>query len=132
MTCDTFYTFEPCDGGNVLDVPSPCSCVNSTWACAPPPSPPGCVDAGLDGDMPPDVFVPPGCPPPTEVLQGGLCSVAGQECPGNLQICDGAEFYDALQCNGYVWVTLAATQCGDAGADVDASVDAEDAKIGSD
>jgi hypothetical protein len=50
-------------------------------------------------------------------MQGEQCAwnANGLQCPGNPQWCDGAEFYDALQCNGSTWVTLATTECGDGG-----------------
>jgi hypothetical protein len=50
-------------------------------------------------------------------MQGDPCApgLRGAECPGNPQVCDGAVFYDALQCNGSTWITLAATQCGEGG-----------------
>jgi hypothetical protein len=48
-------------------------------------------------------------------MAGAPCSGPDLQCPGNPQWCDGAEFYDALQCNGATWVTLAATECGEGG-----------------
>jgi len=46
-------------------------------------------------------------------------------CAGNPTWCDGARFYDALQCSGGVWVTTAATVCADAGYPDVVSYDAE-------
>jgi hypothetical protein len=121
--CDEFVTGTAC--GLSIDQRLPCYCIDNAWNCAPPQPPPDCPDAYVL----PDVYVAPGCPPPPEVLQGLACSAAGQECPGNPTFCDGAVFYDALQCNGSFWITLAATQCADAGPEVDADVDAEDAGV---
>jgi hypothetical protein len=39
------------------------------------------------------------------------------QCPGNPQECDGTVFYDALECNGAQWFTLAGTVCGVVGED---------------
>jgi hypothetical protein len=109
-----------------------CGCYGRVWSCT-PPSNPTCgedlledVTVPPDVEVGPDVYVPPtGCPPAADLFQGLACSVDGEECPGNPTFCDGALFYDALQCNGSFWVTLAATQCGDAGP-------ADDGRVGSD
>jgi hypothetical protein len=68
------------------------------------------VDASPPFDAPPVE-----CPPPAAVgvNVGCYAQQAGLQCPGNPQLCDGTVFYDALECNGSVWVTLATTFCGD-------------------
>jgi hypothetical protein len=57
------------------------------------------------------------CPPPSDVRAQVTCSYSqsGLQCPGNPQVCDGTLFFDALVCNGSVWVTVAGTVCGDEG-----------------
>ncbi len=94
-----------------------CDCIEGSWVCEAPDAGDNCPDTGL-----PDVISPPtDCPPPGEVLAGNACFGAGVECPGNPQECDGTIFYDALECDGARWVTLAATVCGvgDGGPDGD-------------
>jgi hypothetical protein len=74
-------------------------------------------DAGADANAP-DVFSPPpGCPRAATLRAGMPCSSSGELCPGNPLTCDGIVDYDALQCDGTAWVTVAATVCGDGGGD---------------
>jgi hypothetical protein len=49
------------------------------------------------------------------VFDGTKCPSEGAQCPGNPLSCDGAVFYDAFVCKGGVFVTTAATTCGDGG-----------------
>jgi hypothetical protein len=66
----------------------------------------------------PDVFSPPpGCPNAMALRAGLPCSVPGELCPGSPLLCQGQIDYDALRCQAGVWVTSAATICGDAGRD---------------
>jgi hypothetical protein len=86
-----------------------CQCSQRQWVCK-QPGPISCVDAS-----PP----PPMCPDPATLIEGTPCSAAGLACKGNPIFCDGATFYDALQCDGSKFVTLAGTICGfDAGTPV--------------
>src|SRR5260370_37346405 len=57
----------------------------------------------------------PSCPDPKLVFDGTKCPSEGAQCPGNPLSCDGAIFYDAFVCKGGVFVTTAATTCGDGG-----------------
>jgi hypothetical protein len=57
-------------------------------------------------------------------MDGAACSSSGLVCKGNPTLCGGATFYDALQCDGSKFVTVAMTVCGiDAGADAAAQGD---------
>jgi hypothetical protein len=127
LRCDEFVAGGTACGVNQVNQLLPCYCIDHLWNCAPAQPPPDCPDGDGPPDEGPDVYVPGGCPPPYDVFQGFTCSQLNLECPGNPTYCDGALFYDALQCNGAVWITLAATQCADAGPEVDAEVDADDA-----
>jgi hypothetical protein len=123
--------YEPgltCYGPASCDQPvAQCTCKDGVWtdcthggsivSCEPP-------EAGADGEFnwdvrqpqPPEAG-PPECPPPFAVYPSVTCTAAqaGLQCPGNQKACDGTVFYDALECNGSVWVTLAVTICGDDG-----------------
>jgi hypothetical protein len=51
-------------------------------------------------------------------MAGAPCSGSGLFCKGNPTQCGGATFFDALQCDGSKFVTVAMTECGiDGGAD---------------
>jgi hypothetical protein len=72
------------------------------WACKPaPPLCPGDASSG-----------PETCPDPAKLVDGTPCTMAGLACKGNPTSCGGGLFYDALQCDGTKFVTLAATVCG--------------------
>jgi hypothetical protein len=91
-------------GGGYLS----CQCVQGTWSC--PAVFPHCVDAS---PPPPET-----CPDPTTLMEGTACTSNGLQCKGNPTVCGGATFYDALQCDGSKFVTVAGTLCGiDGGAD---------------
>jgi hypothetical protein len=95
-----------------MTVATKCSCEYSKgpgagiagWSCAVMPLPGCAVDASL-----------PACPDPKLVFDGTKCPSEGAQCPGNPLSCDGAIFYDAFVCKGGVFVTTAATTCGDGG-----------------
>jgi hypothetical protein len=85
-------------------------------SCEPPPDA-AFIEREYFEVGPPPEAAPPECPPPFAVYPSVTCTAAqaGLQCPGNQKACDGTVFYDALECNGSVWVTLAATICGDDG-----------------
>jgi hypothetical protein len=57
-------------------------------------------------------------------VEGTPCTSNGLQCKGNPTQCGGATFYDALQCDGAKFVTVAMTVCGiDAGTDASAQGD---------
>jgi hypothetical protein len=97
-------------GGGGCAVYATCQCSAGFWSCFGYDSG-GCYEGGLESGPPP------ACPDPSTLRAGEWCpsNAAGLQCPGNPQWCDGAEFYDALQCDGATWITLAATECGDGG-----------------
>jgi hypothetical protein len=65
----------------------------------------------MDASLPPAT-----CPDPATLVQGAQCSAAGLVCKGNPTACGGATFYDALDCDGSKFLTIAMTVCGiDAG-----------------
>jgi hypothetical protein len=86
--------------GNPLD--ASCACAIGTWSCKEPLAPP-CPP-------PPSTT----CPPPADIMGGKPCMgiKPGLTCRGNPTMCNGATFYDALQCDGAEWTTLASTVCG--------------------
>ena len=86
----------------------PCQCPQGQWACQ-QATPLACVDAS----PPPST-----CPDAGTLMEGALCSDNGLSCRGNPTPCGGTVFYDALQCDGSKFVTVAMTVCGiDGGAD---------------
>ncbi len=93
-----------CGGG----IPIPpmsgnCTCTTDGWSC--PVATPAC---------PP----PPMCPDPYTVYAFTYCNNQyGVTCPGNPQTCGSQVFYDAFQCSGNSWVSVAATACDIAGFD---------------
>jgi hypothetical protein len=90
--------FDACDNTTVIGYFG-CSCQGGLWSCQ-PYSRPGCIDAG-----------PPSCPDPTQVLAGTPCMSLGQQCPGDPKDCGGQTFYEPMECQGHVWVSLATTIC---------------------
>ncbi|MDP9002203.1 MAG: hypothetical protein M3O46_19090 [Myxococcota bacterium] len=104
VICPSATPVRACGGAVIGYVP--CACTQGLWACRDPGSP-SCVDAS----MPPVA-----CPDPTKLVEGAACSAASLQCRGNPTLCKGATFYDALQCDGTRFVTVAMTVCGiDAG-----------------
>ena len=103
LTCSTGIPLYDC-AGNFLGDES-CQCFDGTWSCE---TPVDCPDAAA-------------CPDPQSVQEGALCPENGLQCPGNPQVCDGAVFYDAFQCEGGAWIDVAVTGCAtDGGGPVDA------------
>jgi hypothetical protein len=86
--------------GNPLD--ASCTCAIGVWSCKEPLAP-SCPP-------PPSTT----CPPPADIMGGKSCMgiKPGLTCRGNPTMCNGATFYDALQCDGAAWTTLASTVCG--------------------
>ena len=74
-----------------------CTCTTGGWSCPQTHLP--CVAS------------PPACPNPYDVYAGGYCPAPGLDCPGNPQTCGAQLFYDALECDGTFWYSLAATAC---------------------
>ena len=88
------------------DTPPPtkglCVCTMGSWSC--PTTTPSCPAQ------------PPACPDPFSVYASESCPAEGMKCPGNPQPCGAEVFYDAFDCEGGYWVSVATTAC-----DVDAS-----------
>lgn len=99
VTCQSGMPIYDCAGGVHGYVT--CQCPKGQWVCN-TPSPLNCVDAA-----PP----PATCPDPATLVEGNACSSSGLSCKGHPTSCDGATFYDALQCNGLLFITIAATVC---------------------
>lgn len=114
QTCtSTNVTVRGCNGGPPSVTQGTCTCASSGWSCpvlsvpcvSPPPPPP------------------PTCPGPAQVFAYQPCRGDGLSCPGNPQVCDGAVFYDALECAGQQWIPIAETVC---------EADVVDASVGED
>jgi hypothetical protein len=106
--CQSAMPIYGCAGAVTGYLPCECS-PQGQWNCA-MQVPPSCVDAS---PPPPET-----CPDPTTLMEGTACTSNGLQCKGNPTVCGGATFYDALQCNGSKFVTVAGTLCGiDGGAD---------------
>jgi hypothetical protein len=75
-----------------------CTCTNGGWSC--PVAHPDC--------QPPPVQA---CPSPYGVYSGNYCDSPGLSCPGDPQNCGDQVYYDALQCQGSTWVSVATTIC---------------------
>ena len=87
-----------CGGGG--DPPPPmggtCTCQPNGWLCP---------------TMPTTCPAPASCPDPYSVYPYAYCNSYGQTCPGNPTNCGGQIYYDALQCMGNGWVSVATTSC---------------------
>lgn len=94
FSCSSSIPMYDCSGNFIGD--QPCECLDAAWNCA--VSQPECPDAG-------------GCPDPQSVEQGVSCFNPGLQCPGNPQVCDGAVFYDAFECDNGQWNDVAVTGC---------------------
>jgi hypothetical protein len=98
LCASTEIPSSTCSGPPPPPVMGICTCTSSGWACPqakmPCPSPP-----------------PSSCPDPFGVYAGGYCTASGMDCSGNPQSCGNQTYYDALECEGNYWVTLARTSC---------------------
>jgi hypothetical protein len=99
MICTGARSVPDCAGNVTHDA---CICQANVWLCkgavvVPCPPPPSTT-----------------CPAPADIMGGKACTgiKSGLTCRGNPTMCNGATFYDALQCDGTTWITLAATVCG--------------------
>jgi hypothetical protein len=109
LTCQSDLPIYGC--GGLVSGYAQCQCTQGgQWFCQFPQQPVGlCVDAS----MPPST-----CPDPSALMEGTACSSNGLTCKGNPTLCGGATFFDAFQCDGSKFVTVAMTICGiDGGAD---------------
>jgi hypothetical protein len=128
VSCEARFGNMDCNDQVVSNIY--CSCVNGAWAC-PAPIIPVCIDAGPPPCPPPDAGpcpAPTACPEPNEYLVGVPYAPPCAQCPGDPTYCDGAVFYDALQCewdgSTWRWQAIATTVCPlDSGPDVSVAVD---------
>jgi hypothetical protein len=100
VSCPSDTPMFNCQGQLLGD--ASCTCSQSQWACA--PATPSCP--GKPGSS--------ACPDPGAVLNGQPCPGirTGLECPGNPHSCaGGTTFYDGVQCDGAMWVTVLSTGC---------------------
>jgi hypothetical protein len=76
-----------------------CTCMG-TWFC--PVTPMTCAPPPVPAST---------CPDPYSVYAQQSCNGAGLTCRGNPTFCGNGLFYDALECIGGSWITIAATNC---------------------